>query len=749
VSWRDDRTFPATIALTALTLAVAVGFARLFADGRFLAPVVLAALAGHGVAWWCRRNELPTGLAAVASLGAVGLIAAWTVLGHTTAYGVPLPLTVRTAVDLLGAARDQFSTVRAPADALPGFVLATVLAVGISAFMADWAAFRLGATFEAIVPSFTLFVFTAFLGTARHRTWAVCVFVAGVLGFLLVHGLARTNRAGAWFGGKPANGPTSLVRTAVTLGAAALVGGLLVGPLIPGPDAAIVKYKNRTRSGPTNRATISPLVEIRTRLVDQSGTEVFTVESPVKSYWRLTSLDTFDGAIWSSNDTYRPTGGTIRTDEQLLPTLATQAAVQKFSVSALASIWLPAAFRPQRVDGIDDVSYNRDTASLITPEPTTDGLNYTVASSVPILTPAQLTGAPDLAPPELLTRYTALPAVSDRVRAEAQRAVAGAPNAYSRAKALQDYFGRGFKYDLTVDPGHGEDALERFLFRTKRGYCEQFAGTYAVMARSIGLPARVAVGFTPGELQNDGKYHVRDEHAHAWPEVYLHGYGWVAFEPTPGRGAPNATEYTGRPEAQSEAGDAGSTETTTETTAVPLPGDETSTTIADLGDSGAQVDTSPEPDPGLPTIVKALLVVLGFLALWAIVVPLLHWRRRRARRAVPGSAAQVLADWADTAEVLSAAGVTRRPSETMAEYAARAGVSVGLQPDPSRALKALARDAATAAFASIDVGEELVVRSGQSARAVQTAIYDQVSMTERVVWWLDPRPLVTAAPRRG
>jgi hypothetical protein len=368
---------------------------------------------------------------------------------------------------------------------------------------------------------------------------------------------------------------------------------------------------------------------------------------------------------------------------------------------------------------------------------------------VPKLTPEELAGAPDVAPQEIVSRYTALPAISPRVQAAARQATADAPNAYARAKALQDFFGRNFKYDLNVDPGHGEDALERFLFVTKRGYCEQYAGAYAVMARSIGLPARVAVGFTPGELQNDGKYHVRDEHAHAWPEVYLHGFGWVAFEPTPGRGAPNAVDYTGRPEAQDSSNDAGATQTTTATTAAPATGAESSTTMPDLGDSGAQVDTSPDPSPGLPTIVKVLLVVLGLAAVWAIVVPLLHLRRRRARRSRPGSAAQVLADWEDTAEVLSSAGVSRRASETMTEYATRAGTSVGLQQDPSRALRTLALDAATAAYSSGEVPAEVVERSGQSARLVQTAIHDQVSITERVGWWLDPRPLVTTADRQG
>ena len=747
LAWRDDPTVPSTVALTLLTLAVAVGFGRLFADAAFLAPVVLATIAGHGVAWWCRRNELPTPVAAIASLGAVGLVAAWTILGHTTAYGVPLPLTLRTGLELLGAARDQFSTVKAPAAVLPGFVLATVLALGISSFMADWAAFRLQATFEAVIPAFTLFIFTAALGTARHRTWAVALFVAAVLGFLVVHGLARSNRAGAWFGGQPANGPGALVRAAVGLGVVALAGGLVLGPLVPGPDGPIVKYKNRTRTGPSNRATISPLVDIRGRLVDQAGIEVFTVKSPVKSYWRLTSLDTFDGSIWSSNDTYRETRGEIRTLETLRPDLPTEVAEQEFSIGGLASIWLPAAFRPQRIDGIEDVSYNQDTASLITPAETTDGSIYTVRSSIPALTPELLASAPALAPEDVMAQYLALPAIAPRVVAEAQRITSGQATPYAKARALQDHFHRGFKYDLNARPGHDNGALENFLFRTKTGYCEQYAGAYAVMARAVGLPARVAVGFTPGELQTDGTYHVRDEHAHAWPEVYLHQFGWVAFEPTPGRGAPNATSYTGRPEAQDESNNQSTAETTAPSTSVPAPGEENPTTVPDLGTDQNTVDTSGDEDEGLSEVERAALGVLALAVLWAIVVPFLHVQRRRARRKAPGAAAAVLADWADTVEVLSAAGVGRRPAETMTEYADRAARSAGLQPDPARALRSLAGDAAYAAYAGAsDLPAEVVGRSAASARAVRTAVLDQVSVTERVVWWLDPRSLLSPAP---
>src|SRR5439155_8920763 len=118
-----------------------------------------------------------------------------------------------------------------------------------------------------------------------------------------------------------------------------------------------------------------------------------------------------------------------------------------------------------------------------------------------------------------------------------------------------DYFRKNFTYSLDVPQGQSSSAIDEFL-ESKSGYCEQFAGTFAAMARAVGLPARVAVGFTPGDADPDtpGLYHVRGEHAHAWPEVFIAGQGWVLFEPTPTRGAPNAEQYTGVPEQQSTGG---------------------------------------------------------------------------------------------------------------------------------------------------------------------------------------------------
>ena len=115
-----------------------------------------------------------------------------------------------------------------------------------------------------------------------------------------------------------------------------------------------------------------------------------------------------------------------------------------------------------------------------------------------------------------------------------------------QSQALQDSFRDGsFTYSLAVQPGQSTSAIEAFLFENRVGYCEQFAGAFAAMARAVGLPARVAVGFTPGQPDplTPGRYVVRGENAHAWPEVYLAGIGWVGFEPTPGEVWPGVSTF--------------------------------------------------------------------------------------------------------------------------------------------------------------------------------------------------------------
>ena len=110
--------------------------------------------------------------------------------------------------------------------------------------------------------------------------------------------------------------------------------------------------------------------------------------------------------------------------------------------------------------------------------------------------------------------------------------VAGAHSPYDAVRSIQDHLRSGYEYDPNV-PSH-TFPLESFLFSDRAGYCQQFAGTMALMLRMTGIPARVVSGFAPGSLDpSSGTYEVHDTDAHSWVEVYFRGIGWVTFDPTP------------------------------------------------------------------------------------------------------------------------------------------------------------------------------------------------------------------------
>ncbi|HWC11827.1 MAG TPA: DUF3488 and transglutaminase-like domain-containing protein, partial [Acidimicrobiales bacterium] len=487
---------------------------------------------------------------------------AWVVQPHTLTMGLPLGRTWN-AVNLeLRAAWERFGEVKAPTPVVPGFVLACAAGGWVVAFAADTFAFRARARFEAMAPSFVLFVFGAILGAERHRLAVSILYLAAVLAFLVLSERARA-ASPSWFAGRSRDGTRALVRAGARTAAVALATAVLVAPHVPGAHSrGLLGWREGATKGSSSRQTVSPLVDIRNRLVSRTGIELFSVRASAPSYWRLTSLERFDGNIWSSSGSYSPARGPLPAG---VSTRASQDVVtQDFDIRALTAIWLPAAYRPQRLDGARGVRFDPDSSSLLTDAASAEGLRYSVESAVPRLTAEQLVPATAALPRRLEEDYLALPddfptsvsglareltradrANCERLGCTAEETRTGQLSPYHSARALQDWFRSAFTYDLNQRAGHDTSAIERFLFVTRAGYCEQFAGSFAAMTRSLGLPSRVAVGFTPGSRTPDGAYHVTDREAHAWPEVYLAGFGWVAFEPTPGRAVPGGEVYTG------------------------------------------------------------------------------------------------------------------------------------------------------------------------------------------------------------
>ncbi len=734
----------AEASLAVVTLAAIASLTRLFADGSFLPPVVGAALASHAVAVVVRRRGLnPMVAAAISGLGLL-LYVVWVIEPHTTTLGIiPGGATLAAVTDDLRIAWERFGAVVAPAPVNRGFILASALGVWLAAALADLFAFRVRARFEAVVPSFTVFLFGAMLGTAHHRVGLAAGYLAAVLAFVVLADAGARTTSGAWFGTRGAQGDGAVLRAAAVLGLAAVVAGVVVGPRLPGADApSLFGIGDRPGSRGSARVTVSPLVDIRGRLVNPSGAEVFTVGSPAPAYWRLTSLDRFDGSIWSSRGSYQRAKGSL--PDGVVTTGPQESLTQDFVIGALSAIWLPAAFRPDRVDGqVPGLRYERDSGSLLTDQESADGLTYTVESALPTLTAEALATASDQIPGAIAERYLTLPdAFPVSVRLQATEVTGGQATPFARARALQDWFRSEFTYSLDVPPGHGDDAIVRFL-KDRVGYCEQFAGTYAAMARSIGLPARVAVGFTPGVRAADGRFHVTDREAHAWPEVYLAGYGWVAFEPTPGRGQPGAEDYTDVAPAEAET--PATPDTTVPGASAPAPGATTPRPVPADAPAARPVD---EPGPSvLSRLLRGALVLLLLLPVVAVAsMPLARQAVRRRRRLAATTPAQrVLVAWDEAEEDLAATGLGQQRWETAAEYTARAGPVGG--DTVARHLGVLTVDAEQAAWSGGAVASEVAVRAEESAAALGTALRAEATPVQRATRALDPRPLLRSRRR--
>ncbi len=219
---------------------------------------------------------------------------------------------------------------------------------------------------------------------------------------------------------------------------------------------------------------------------------------------------------------------------------------QEFTLLVPHGQTLYAAGDPHSVGRAVTVRRQRESGDLVALEGRAD--NYHVLSLVPQVTARELAEAPATYPPFIPPSggerggeevYLALPGgLPQRVVELAWEVTAEAETPYARALALEAYL-RSFPYDLEVaKPPEGQDVADYFLFDLQRGYCDYFASAMVVMARSVRIPARLAVGYAMGRYDPQrGAYVVTEKDGHAWPELYFPGYGWIPFEPTSGLGA--------------------------------------------------------------------------------------------------------------------------------------------------------------------------------------------------------------------
>ncbi|MCZ3386914.1 MAG: transglutaminase domain-containing protein, partial [Actinomycetia bacterium] len=282
--------------------------------------------------------------------------------------------------------------------------------------------------------------------------------------------------------------------------------------------------------------------------------------------------------------------------------------------------------------------------------------------------------------------------------------VAGAETTdYDRALALQNWFRTDFTYSLDTVEGNATEALDTFL-RDRSGYCEQFAATMALMARTLDIPSRVQVGFTPGEQNEDGTWVVTVHDAHAWPELWFEGVGWVRFEPTPGGGDGGATPgWAPTPADPTRPGQAGQNDNNGGGVVIRRGGGpvgERGGRPADLrevlranrsGNGLASESTAAggEQGDGSPVLLWLALIAVAGAAAGAPKAASLVVRRTRWRRVATTDLA-ISAAWADVLDAATDVDLRPAPTETPRDLARRLPARGGLSPGRAAALGRLA-----------------------------------------------------------
>ena len=752
MSERPPSAWPAEVSLGVLTAVTAITFWRLFIGTAFVLPLVGAAVAAHVLCWWMRRVGLSLVLAL--PLWAVGaalyVTESW--YRRSTRFGLPTRATWHLAQDDLTLMARSFGTAVAPVPSSVGYLVAAALGLWLVAFAADTLAFRALGGVEAVLPAGVGFVMASALGDGHRMLVATGLWVGSAMFAVAMLRALRARSTGVWLTTRQDTAVATAARWTAAVGVVALVAGLVVGPRLPGSEAQAL-VNTHSGSEDTSRVTVSPLVDIKSRLSSRSSTVAFRVRTDHPSYLRLSALDTFDGQRWTPSFDYEPLPTTL--DGPLIPGV-TSPVTQTITIDKLGRVFVPAAYSPTSVRSTRSLQWDDELKTLVVNRGELKaGDSFTIVSAVPDkdkLTATLLESAIAPVPNDVAGRYLGLPAATRRrVQPDAQAIVqaAGARTTYDEALALQNWFRDNFTYDLNVPSGSGTSAIDAFL-NAKRGYCEQFAGTMAAMARSLGIPSRVAVGFTQGVLQADGSYLVEGKHAHAWPELYLGGVGWVPFEPTPGRGNPDAAQYTGVPTQQVDQPASAATAATTTVAVDPAA----PTTAADPNlrpeITFPEVSIAPFGQGGSngPRWWLALAIGMGVAAAlvagWIVAVRMLY-RRRWARRlgGAPTPAHRVVVTWHHTLDQLRRAGYRYRPQDTPAEVAGRLGTADNLR---DIGLERMARHVTVAAYAGSQPEAGVVTEVDEIARVVGERVSRVGTRRQRLLRRLDPRQLWDPLP---
>jgi transglutaminase-like putative cysteine protease len=725
-----------TIMAGLATLLASVGLYPLYESSGWFGTGFGAVLVVVAAGVLTRRLRLAAALCPLLAL--VALFAYLTVVfaGEQAFLGlVPTPSSAARLGRLLSEGWHDANAYAAPVPMLPAIDMLTGTGIGLVALLVDFLAVRLRRAALAGLPLLAVYSVPA---AVRQQTVSWLAFLLGAGGYLGLLVVDARDQLSGWGravftrhwtpsrenGERPDSSP--LAASGRRIGLTAVAIAIVLPFAVPGISPhGLLGFGAGSGSGSgtgggsvTGLNALNPLVSVRRQLVRNGDAEVLkyrTTDGTAPDYLRMYSLDRFDGETWTTGPLRA--GKDARVTDKELPVDPGLNAIPARSVNTDISIdsdvhgldVLPTPYPPTKVEIKGDWRVDAASLTVFSTHDSAGGRSYKVTSVRPEPTYQELvTNTP---PPTSITgRYLTVPdSIGDDVTKLATDLTAGATTPYEKAVKLQNWFTQpgNFTYSLDAPSTRRQGALRDFLFTSRTGYCEQFAASMALLARLIGIPARVGMGYTAGSQQTDGGWVVRTKDAHAWPELYFSGVGWLRFEPTPGgdggQGSATVPSYTapqllpGSPGSSTETQPSGGAAANPGSTAGarPIPRHRTDT----LADERAAPGVVTQPDQShVPVgwLVAALVVLLLLL-----VPATLRWltRTRRWARATT-DAAVAHAAWDELRAATADHRLAWPESETPRATARRLTEELRLDEASASALKRLSRAEERARYAT-------------------------------------------------
>jgi transglutaminase-like putative cysteine protease len=560
-----------TVAAAVATVLASIALYPLLAGGTWFWGGIGAAIVVAAVGAATRRRAIPAVLCFLAALGAVLLYLNAVFAGRQSWAGlVPTGASMHHLQVLLHQAMHDTHKYAPPVPPRPGITLLTVAGIGLVAILTDVLAVRLHRPALAGLPLLVLFcvpLTTDARPGAVGGTLVFCAGMVGYLGLLSADGRHRLRLWGRlihpWQDDADSQGPDvrPLAAAGRRIGSAAVVLALALPLLIPGLKAhRLFPGDGNGKGSGGSHGKISfpkPLDLLNTDLREQHPVPVLTYHTTdgTPPYLQVYVLGNLTTNAWTMAQEPATIGLTGKGRMPAVPGMASTTPgpfvrewvnlgtnlANRGNVSYLP---LPYAARQVKVSGGSDWRIDPDTLSVLSPSVKLAGLHYQVLAKDVNPLPEGLRNIPSVAasssgflnvPPQYRTT---------KIMNLVKRITKHRSTPYGKAVAIQAWFTAPghFTYSLKVPQTQSAAALIDFLTKTKTGYCQQFAFAMAVLARLAGIPSRVVVGYTQGTFIGNDNWQVKTTDAHAWPELYFPGAGWMRFEPTP----PNAAGLPGQ-----------------------------------------------------------------------------------------------------------------------------------------------------------------------------------------------------------